>query len=114
MGVPMDWSVVEPAVGILVSSLPAIRSILYLFQPKYGRSQNSSSFRSNIEGSKGHIQLRDFHNADTTTTVGTNRKVMPEDDDSEKNLIYQGTNLPSNMIGISTTTEVSVTHTGGA
>jgi hypothetical protein len=104
MAVPMDWSVVEPTVGILVSSMPAIRSMVYLINPKYGnRTQNNSSLKSNLE--RGHIQLHDFnpHGDNNATTVST--KKVTEDDDSEKNLIYQGA-----RIGVTTTTEVEVSH----
>lgn len=110
MGVPMDWSVVEPTVGILVSSMPAIRSMAYLWDPKLGRSQNSSSYKSQLE-SRGHIQLQDFEGKDQgmrTTVVGTGKKGerQVEDSDSEQNLIYQGTNLTNG--GIFKITEVRV------
>lgn len=103
MGVPMDWSVVEPTVGILVSSMPAIRSMIYLWDRSYGRSQNSSSFKTGLESS-GHIQLPDYAGGkgDMRTTV-VGRKNQVTDSDSERNLIYQGTNG-----GIFKTTEVLV------
>ena len=94
MAVPMDWSIVEPTVGILVSSLPTIRSIVYLWNPAYGaHSQNNSSLKS-------HIQLYDFNGVNKTTITG---KREVKDDDSERNLIYQGTDG-----GIFKTTEVRV------
>jgi hypothetical protein len=94
MAVPMDWSIVEPTVGILVSSLPAIRSIMYLWDPAYGmNSKNNSSLKS-------HIQLHDFNGVNKTTITGTN---VMKDDDSERNLICQGTDG-----GIFKTTEVQV------
>jgi hypothetical protein len=102
MAVPMDWSVVEPMVGILVSSMPAIRSVIYFFDPKYGHgSQNSSALKSNLE--RGHVQLHDFspHAKNYDTTVSTKR--MAGDDDSEKNLIYQGA-----RIGVTTTTDIEI------
>jgi len=99
MAVPMDWSVVEPTVGILVSSMPAIRSMIYLFNPKYGqRTQNSNSLKSNVE--RGHIQLADY-SENSVASVSAHR--VKEDDDSEKNLIYQGA-----RIGVTKTTDIEV------
>lgn len=100
----MDWSVVEPTVGILVSSMPAIRSMVYLWNPKYGRSQNSSSYKSQLE-SRGHIQLHDYAGGkgESTKTTVVGRKTEVNDSDSERNLIYQGTSG-----GIFKTTEVKI------
>ncbi|TAQ87281.1 hypothetical protein B7494_g4402 [Chlorociboria aeruginascens] len=103
MAIPMDWSVVEPTVGILVSSMPAIRSMIYLYNPSH-RSGNDSSYNKSVVKSHlgtGHIQLQDYATGDSNTTV-TGKKMM-QDDDSEKGLIY----LPMQG-GISKTTEVTV------
>ncbi|KAH7012788.1 hypothetical protein B0J12DRAFT_636022, partial [Macrophomina phaseolina] len=51
--VPMAWSIAEPTIGILVSSMPAMRTIRYLWshEIKQRRSRHSNPC------SEGHIQL---------------------------------------------------------
>ena len=102
----MDWSVVEPMVGILVSSFPAIRSVVYLFSPNYGirSTHQNSSLKSNLD--HGHVQLRDFNPSGAGNTTKVMSKKMREDDDSEKNLIYEG----RMMGGVTKTTDIEVTR----
>jgi hypothetical protein len=79
--------------------------MIYLFNPKYGRSQNSSSIKSHLESS-GHIKLHDFNpNGNNATNISTRKVGVVEDGDSEKSLIYQGARA-----GISKTTEIVITR----
>jgi hypothetical protein len=58
MGIPMIWSVVEAAVGILVSSAPPIRAVRFLFR-KSGEDSYGSGAPQSALRFRGHIQLRD-------------------------------------------------------
>ncbi|RFU28034.1 hypothetical protein B7463_g8304, partial [Scytalidium lignicola] len=109
MGVPMDWSVVEPTVGILVSSMPAIRSVTYLWDSARGQSQNSNSTPSHLESRTrgGHIKLDDFNGANDNSHTVVSAKKIVDDDDSERNLIYQGAKIGE---GISKTTEIHISR----
>ncbi|KAK2813660.1 hypothetical protein FQN50_000058 [Emmonsiellopsis sp. PD_5] len=109
MGVPMDWSIVEPTVGIVVSSVPAITAIRHLFTPRvYG--SNSSSAKSQFDG---HVQLGDFRSpaggANRTKVSGPWKPNDADsgtgpDNDSEEQLVREG------LKGISRTTEVELSY----
>jgi len=61
MAIPMNWSVAEPAVGILVSSMPAIRAVRFLFRrPGDGSSYASGEAQSTLRSRDGQIQLCDM------------------------------------------------------
>jgi hypothetical protein len=116
MGIPMDWSVAEPAVGILVSSMPAIRAIRYLWrdpnQDSYGSGANPSTLRSR---NGGHIQLYDIKTDGTakSDTASAVDKRRDQDNDSEENLVIQGTNYGytgKSMGAINRTTELEVSY----
>jgi hypothetical protein len=105
MGVPMNWSVVEPAVGIVVSSVPAISAI------RHWKATSAYGTGTNSLKSQGHIQLSDFSNTGKKTTVSTWKKprhgsasenTLHKDDGSEEHLVY--------LKGISRTTEVKLTY----
>lgn len=113
MGVPMDWSMVEPTVGIIVSSIPAITSIRHFFR-KDGQhsSANDPSLRSG-----GHIKLHDFgdHRMNNATSVTAPSAPWrhhadggdtSNDSGSEERLVYGG--KPHNTI--SQTMEVEVSY----
>lgn len=108
MGVPMDWSVVEPTVGILVSSMPAIRSVTYLWSDNRGQSQNNSSMQSHLESRVrgGHIKLDEFGGKNDSSHTSVTAKKIVDDDDSERNLIYQGMKVD----GIAKTTEIHISR----
>ncbi|KAH8800604.1 hypothetical protein F5884DRAFT_528818 [Xylogone sp. PMI_703] len=110
MGVPMDWSVVEPTVGILVSSMPAIRSVTYLWSPSRGQLQNSNSAPSHLESRSrnGHIKLEEFNEINKNSHTVVSAKIV-DDDDSERNLIYQG--VVKSGDGIAKTTEIHISKT---
>jgi hypothetical protein len=58
MGIPMSWSVVEPAVGILASSGPAIRTLFRaLFSKLEENSYSSGAPPSTLRSRNGHIQI---------------------------------------------------------
>jgi hypothetical protein len=61
MGIPMSWSVVEPAVGILASSGPAIRT---LFSKSKENSYGSGALPSTLQSRKD-IQLGDLERQST-------------------------------------------------
>lgn len=98
MGVPMDWSMVEPTVGIIVSSIPAITGIRHLFRKPGEYSTTNPSLRSG-----GHIKVRDIHGNDAnlhrasiSAGVGWKQQtgnrerdtILQNDDDSEEQLVY--------------------------
>ncbi|PGH07082.1 hypothetical protein AJ79_06360 [Helicocarpus griseus UAMH5409] len=112
MGVPMDWSVAEPTVGIVVSSVPAITAIRHLFNPqRYGT--NSGSTRSQLDG---HVKLEDFRPpagcANRTRVSGackaseSDGSTAGNDNGSEENLVHDTPGFK----GISRTTEVELSY----
>jgi hypothetical protein len=112
MGVPMDWSVVEPTVGFIVSSIPAITSIRYLFRPDGVNSSTERSHKSHK--SNGHIKLQDFseqngHNQTSVTSTGRPWRqhvdAATNDSGSEDRLVYGGKGN-----AISQTTEFQVSY----
>ena len=104
MAVPMDWSIVEPMVGILVSSLPAIRSALYLLTPQHAHhsthnrdGMSSSKTKSQHGLQEGYLNAR---RCITDVRVGGNG-------DSEEGLVggYVGEG-----IGVTRTLDVHITQ----
>ncbi|ODH48263.1 hypothetical protein GX48_05663 [Paracoccidioides brasiliensis] len=114
MGVPMDWSIVEPTVGILVSSVPAITAIRHLFTSReYGTGSSATKSQQS-----GHVQLSDFRPAggyiSKTKVSGTfkfpdedNRNADNDNDNDSEEHLVRGV---SNMKGISRTTEVQLSY----
>ncbi|PSN69123.1 hypothetical protein BS50DRAFT_521432, partial [Corynespora cassiicola Philippines] len=110
MGVPMNWSVAEPAVGILVSSMPAIRAIRFLWRKpgegsygSYGSGAVGSALRSK---NGGHVQLYDIDTSKKTDIESSRDK----DNDSEENLVINnfGRKDPQD---ITRTTELELSYT---
>ena len=62
MGIPMNWSVAEPAIGILVSSMPAIRALRYLWRKPGEGSYGSGTGgqQSTLRGRDGQIRLEEL------------------------------------------------------
>lgn len=112
MGVPMDWSIVEPMVGIIVSSIPAITSIRHFFKMP---GQDTSDLDPSLHSSHNHIKLREFgDDAKNTTSISAvpirhqNKKNMANvDDSSEEHLVGSRWKNPEY---ISRTTEVEVSY----
>lgn len=108
MGIPMDWSVVEPAVGIFVSSVPAITGIRHLWGSKiYGYGSHGSSALK----SQAHIRLQEFKNPEgvSNATVSANKRKdddnsLQKDNDSEEHLVRDKSR------GISRTTEFQLSY----
>lgn len=99
MGIPMNWSVAEPAVGILVSSLPAIRAIRFLWRkPGYGSygSYGSSHNQSTLRSRHGQVELHDVKGIETKIDVESTKTREP-DNDSEEHLFTGPYALSSNI-----------------
>ncbi|KAF2176565.1 hypothetical protein K469DRAFT_742884 [Zopfia rhizophila CBS 207.26] len=115
MAVPMDWSVAEPAVGILVSSMPAIRAIRYLWRDpalnSYGSGAGHSTLKSRTGG--GHIQLYDIKGSDTTgmakSTSDAESGRAGNNNDSEEHLVM-GSYGMKGLGAINRTTELEVKY----
>ena len=96
MGVPMDWSIVEPTVGIIVSSMPAIRSVRWLWSKERTQSSLTSKPRTH-----GHIQLNDYgHQAQgsygghkTSVVAGHWDASKSADGDSGRDIVTYGDNM---------------------
>lgn len=89
----MDWSVVEPAVAIIASSAPAIVSIKYFWRNAFGSSATrSGTYKSQLESvnrTQGNVELHGMSNKSEDAFDVKAKEAA--DDDSEKGLIYQGT-----------------------
>jgi len=114
MAIPMDWSVVEPAVGILVSSMPAIRAIRFLWRKPGQDSYASGAGHSTLKSKNGgHVQLYDM-NTDgrkgVNSDVDSERARNAEDNDSEEHLVVGSFGLKPHG-QISRTTELEVSYT---
>ncbi|KAK2763865.1 hypothetical protein FQN54_009483 [Arachnomyces sp. PD_36] len=107
MGLPMCWSVVEPAVGAVVSSVPAITAIRH-FRSSPGNTYgtNSNSLKSRTDG---HVQLKEYGNSTgnraTINYGGDSEASLKKDNDSEEHLVSD-----KRGGGISRTTEVHVSY----
>jgi hypothetical protein len=109
MGIPMTWSIVEPAVGTIVSSVPAITAIRHLrASPAKTYGTNSSLSKSRTDG---HVQLHEFDDQKpgNRATVNSNWKrqskdSLKRDNDSEEHLVGD---KPQ---GIAQTMEVHVSY----
>lgn len=108
----MCWSVVEPAVGIFVSSVPAVTAIRHFFNGSMIKSYgtNSHSVRSR---SDGHVQLKEYGNStgnratiDTTWKGEESDASIKKDNDSEEHLVGGR----KQKDGISRTTEIHVSY----
>ncbi|KAH9862408.1 hypothetical protein J1614_011063 [Plenodomus biglobosus] len=107
MAVPMNWSIAEPAVGILVSSGPAIRAIRFLFRKPGEDSYGSGAAQSTLRSQNGHIKLYDIK-ADVKDEES--QKTRDPDNDSEEYLVHGNAGLTSSG-QISRTTELEVMYT---
>jgi hypothetical protein len=114
MAIPMDWSVAEPAVGILVSSMPAIRAIRFMWRkPGQGSSYASDAVHSTLKSKTGgHVQLYDMNDTrkGANSDVDSERARNAEDNDSEEHLVV-GTYGLKPQGQISRTTELEVSYT---
>lgn len=106
MGVPMNWSVAEPAVGILVSSGPAIRALRFLFRKPGEDSYGSGAAQSTLRSRNGHIQLYDMK---TDAKDVESQKTRDPDNDSEEYLVVGNPGMKSHG-QISRTTELEVSY----
>ncbi|KAF2015782.1 hypothetical protein BU24DRAFT_480485 [Aaosphaeria arxii CBS 175.79] len=104
MAIPMNWSVAEPAVGILVSSMPAIRAIRFMWRKPGDDSYGSGAAHSTLKSRGGHIQLIDMKNGGTE-----GGKTRSADNDSEEHLV-EGTYGLKGLGQISRTTELEVAY----
>ncbi|CAI6341914.1 unnamed protein product [Periconia digitata] len=104
MSIPMSWSVAEPAVGLLVSSMPATRAIRFLWRKEGNTSYGSGTAQSTLRGRNGQIQLVDMsHDARADGESAKSLKREPYNrrmDGSVEGLARMGT--------ISRTTELEV------
>ncbi|CAO2652677.1 Nn.00g009600.m01.CDS01 [Neocucurbitaria sp. VM-36] len=106
MGIPMNWSIVEPAVGILVSSGPAIRAIRYLFRKPGDDSYGSGAPQSTLRSRNGHIQLYDIKG---DAKDAESQKTRERDNDSEEQLVVGHAGLINNG-QISRTTKLEISY----
>jgi hypothetical protein len=101
----MSWSVVEPAVGILVSSSHLIYVLRFLFHKPGENSYGSGALQSTLR-SRDHIQL---HNGMSNVKNGESQKERHSDDGSEEYLVVSNAEL-TNPGQISKTTELTVSY----
>ncbi|KAF2658322.1 hypothetical protein K491DRAFT_276322 [Lophiostoma macrostomum CBS 122681] len=111
MGVPMNWSVAEPAVGILVSSMPAIRAIRFLWRRPGDDSYGSGAVQSTLKSRNGgHIQLYDIKSEGAKGGASHLESGKVRDDgDSEEHLVVG--NGFTGFSSISKTTDLEITYT---
>lgn len=114
MALPMNWSVAEPAVGILVSSMPAIRAIRFLWRRPGDDSYGSGAAHSTLKSRNGgHIQLYDMkHDAhkDNVSDMKSGKGRGGGDGDSEEGLVMGNYGM-KHFNQISRTTELEVSYT---
>ncbi|PVH95495.1 hypothetical protein DM02DRAFT_645316 [Periconia macrospinosa] len=106
MAIPMNWSVAEPAVGILVSSMPAIRAIRFLWSKKVDGSYGSNTGHSTLRNRDGQIQLVHLNKGDRAEIGSAHSMEQPPHNGSGDGLV-EGI---SRMGTISRTTEVEVCY----
>lgn len=107
----MSWSIVEPAVGAVVSSVPAITAIRHLFNGSMSKSYGSTN--SMKSRGDGHVQLKEYGNTSgTKSTVDgpwkggeESESSIKKDNDSEEHLVSG-----AKRDGISRTTEIHVSY----
>jgi hypothetical protein len=113
MAIPMDWSVAEPAVGILVSSMPAIRAIRFLWRRPEDDTHGSATGHSTLKSRNGgHVQLYDMRKDGKKGTISdaeSGRTRNADDNDSEQDLVVRSSELKA-LGQISRTTELEVTY----
>ena len=110
MGVPMNWSVAEPAVGILVSSMPAIRAIRFLWRRPGDDSYGSGAVQSTLKSRNGgHIQLYDMKGDSKGGVSHVESGKVRDDNDSEEHLFVGVGGVPG-FGAISKTTDLEVTY----
>jgi hypothetical protein len=105
MGVPMNWSVAEPAIGILVSSMPAIRAIRYVWRkPGQDSSYGSGSgeAQSTLRSRDGQIRLSEIRTGTDAESAKTN--------ESEEGLVIDRQAGSPGQGKISRTTEFEVSY----
>lgn len=110
MAIPMDWSIAEPTVGILVSSMPAIRAIRFLWRKSEVDSNGSVTTLKSRNG--GHVQLYDMKKDGKRGAVSdaeSGRTRNADDNDSEQDLVVRSTGFKA-LGQISRTTELEVTY----
>lgn len=107
MGVPMNWSVAEPAVGILVSSMPAIRALRFLWRKPGDDSYGSGAAQSAYRVRNGDVHLCEIR-SDGKMDAGsaTDRGA---DADSEEYLFIGNPRLKG-LGKISRTTELEISY----
>ncbi|KAF1996049.1 hypothetical protein P154DRAFT_609589 [Amniculicola lignicola CBS 123094] len=108
MAVPMLWSVAEPAVGILVSSMPAIRAVRFLWRAPGEDSYGSNAANSTLKSRTGHIQLHELRTNGQKDVE--NGKARESDNDSEEHLFVGAYSGMKNLGAISRTTELEVSY----
>jgi hypothetical protein len=106
MAVPMNWSVAEPAIGILVSSGPAIRAVRLLFRKAGEDSYGSNGPKSASRSRNGHIQLHDINGE---VKDEENQKKGNGDNESEEYLVEENPVMDRHTM-ISKTTQVEVSY----
>lgn len=104
MGIPMNWSVAEPAIGILVSSMPAIRAIRYVWRKPGEDSYGSGSgeAQSTLRSRDGQIRLSNIRTGTDTESAKTNESEEGFIVDRQPGALGQGK--------ISRTTEFEVSY----
>ncbi|KAL1595728.1 hypothetical protein SLS60_009417 [Paraconiothyrium brasiliense] len=104
MGIPMNWSVAEPAIGILVSSMPAIRAIRYIWrQPgEDSYSSGSGEAQSTLRSRDGQIQLSEIRTGTDAESAKTN--------ESEEGLVMDEQTGSPGQGKISRTTEFEISY----
>ncbi|KAK7184162.1 integral membrane protein [Paraphaeosphaeria sporulosa] len=104
MGIPMNWSVAEPAIGILVSSMPAIRAIRYVWRKPGEDSYGSGSgeAQSTLRSRDGQIQLSEVRTGTDAESAKTN--------ESEEGLVVDRQSGSPGQGKISRTTEFEVSY----
>ncbi|KAJ4301085.1 hypothetical protein N0V90_003175 [Kalmusia sp. IMI 367209] len=105
MGIPMNWSVAEPAIGILVSSMPAIRALRYLWRKPGDDSYGSGSGaeQSTLRSRDGQIRMSEINRS---TTDAESAKTG----DSEEGLVAERQVVSPGPGKISRTTELEVVY----
>ncbi|KAJ4344584.1 uncharacterized protein N0V89_012328 [Didymosphaeria variabile] len=104
MGIPMNWSVAEPAIGILVSSMPAIRAIRYVWRKPDEDSYGSGSGegQSTLRSRDGQIRLSEIRTGTDAESAKTN--------ESEEGLVVDGQTGSPGQGKISRTTEFEISY----